>query len=117
MGSHSKENSDPGFPLHVLLCGHSRPEDATRPNCSSKNSLELLTKLKKKVRDTGIKGIRVQKSGCLDYCENGISCVVYPIAEWYSLDGEKDLEILFERIVNGSTAEEIKMKIDGEIIE
>ena len=79
--------------------------------------LSYLLELKKKVRDTGIKGIRVQKSGCLDYCENGISCVVYPIAEWYSLDGEKDLEILFERIVNGSTAEEIKMKIDGEIIE
>ena len=62
------------------------------------------SELKKKVRDTGVKGVRVQKSGCLDYCENGISCVIYPMSEWYSLEGEKDLEILFERIPAKITA-------------
>jgi|TARA_B100001559_G_C16222723_1_gene494186 (2Fe-2S) ferredoxin len=113
MGTESQDNLEPGFDMHVFICGHSRPENASRPNCCSRNSLSLLTELKKKVRDTGVKGVRVQKSGCLDYCENGISCVIYPMSEWYSLEGEKDLEILFERIVNGTPAQEIKMKIDG----
>jgi (2Fe-2S) ferredoxin len=113
MGLDVKNNSKPGFDMHVFICGHSRPDDATRPNCCSKNSLGMLTELKKKVRESGVKGVRVQKSGCLDYCENGISCVIYPMAEWYSLQGEKDLEALLERIVNGTPAPQINMKIDG----
>ena len=117
MGTGSKDNLEPGFDMHVFICGHSRPEDASRPNCFSKNSLGVLTELKKKVRDSGLKGIRVQKSGCLDYCEKGISCVIYPMSEWYSIEDEKDIEILFERIKNDTPAKEIKMKMDGELIE
>ena len=113
MGTESNDNSEPGFDMHVFICVHSRSEDAVRPNCCSKNSLNLLTELKKKVRDAGVNGIRVQKSGCLDYCEKGISCVIYPMSEWYSLQGEKDLDILLERIVSGTPALEIRMKMDG----
>ena len=112
MGLDSKGRLEPGFDTHVFICGHSRSDDATRPNCCSKNSLGMLTELKKRVRDTGVKGIRVQKSGCLDFCENGISCVIYPMAEWYSLQGEKDIDTLLERILNGTPAPEIEMKIN-----
>ncbi len=117
MGLDSKGRSEPGFDMHVFICGHSRPEDAVRPNCCSKNSLGILTELKKKVRDSGVKGIRVQKSGCLDFCENGISCVIYPMAEWYTIDGIEDIEILLERILIGTPAHKLEMKFDGELID
>ena len=48
----------------------------------------MLTELKKKVRENGIKGIRVQKSGCLDFCENGPTCVIYPEGKWFKITEE-----------------------------
>ncbi len=117
MPSDSKGRIEPGFETHVFICGHSRNEGATRPDCCSKDSMGLLAELKKRVRESNIEGIRVQKSGCLDFCENGISCVIYPMAEWYTLDGKEDIEILLERILNGTPAHEIEMKFDGELID
>ena len=114
MGADSKGRLEPGFNTHVFICGHSRPDGATRPNCSSKNSLELLAELKKKVREANVEGIRVQKSGCLDFCENGVSCVIYPMGEWYSLGGKKDLDLLLNRILDESPAPTIKMDFDNE---
>ena len=112
MGLDSKGRSEPGFDMHVFICGHSRPEDAVRPNCCSKNSLGILTELKKKVRESGVKGIRVQKSGCLDFCENGISCVVYPEGTWYSLSGEENIPDLLHHLKSGKVAEHLKMNLE-----
>ena len=111
MTADSKGRIEPGFNTHVFICGHSRNEGATRPDCCSKDSLGLLTELKRRVRESNIEGIRVQKSGCLDFCENGISCVIYPEGEWYSLNGKEDIEPLLERILNGTPAHEIEMKL------
>ncbi|HJM66760.1 MAG TPA: (2Fe-2S) ferredoxin domain-containing protein [Candidatus Thalassarchaeaceae archaeon] len=112
MGTDSKGRTEPGFDMHVFVCGHSRTDEAARPNCCSQNSLELLSELKKRVRESGTSGIRVQKSGCLDFCENGISCVIYPMEEWYSLSGKGDLEPLLNRILQGIPAPQIKMDFD-----
>ena len=71
-----------------------------------------MSELKRRVKLTGIESIRVQKSGCLDYCENGISCVIYPDSEWYSIESEEDLEILLKRVVDGTEAESIRMSME-----
>ena len=39
------------------------------------------------------------------------------MAEWYTLDGKEDIEILLERILNGTRAHQIEMKFDGELID
>ena len=39
-------------------------------------------------KERGLDDVRVQKSGCLDYCENGPTCVVYPEGEWFRLTEE-----------------------------
>ena len=112
MAKDPKGRTEPGFETHVFICSHSRPDDAVRPSCGPRGSLEIMTELKRRVKSTGIESIRVQKSGCLDHCENGISCVIYPDSEWYSIESEQDLDLILKRILDGSGAESILMNME-----
>ena len=75
----------PGYRMHAFVCGHTRPEGSTRGCCSEKGSLDLMKEFKNAAKERGLDDVRVQKSGCLDYCENGPTCVVYPEGEWFRL--------------------------------
>ena len=33
----------------------------------------------------GLDDVRVQKSGCLNYCEQGPTCVIYPEGKWFKI--------------------------------
>ncbi len=79
-------NNEPGYSKHVFVCGHERPDNSARGCCFEKGSLELLKLLKSKSKQIGLENVRVQKSGCLDYCEHGPTCVVYPEGVWFKLD-------------------------------
>ena len=74
----SKGRTQPGYQQHVFICGHERAATAERPCCSARGSLDVLSKMKRAAEAADMPEVRVQKSGCLDFCENGISCVVYP---------------------------------------
>jgi (2Fe-2S) ferredoxin len=103
----------PGYDLHVFICGHERAEDATRPSCARRGSLAVVKQLKQAARDAGIKSVRVQKSGCLNYCEHGISCVVYPESVWYSIKKPKaDIISIIKHLETGIVDTELLMKID-----
>ena len=68
------------YDLHVLICTHTRE---TGESCGAKGSEELLAQLKSWSKTAGLKGkVRVNKSGCLDRCKEGIACVAYPKGEW-----------------------------------
>ena len=112
MPSDSKGRIEPGFETHVFICGHSRNEGATRPDCCSKDSMGLLSELKKRVRESNVEGIRVQKSGCLDFCENGIACVVYPESIWYRLNTEIDINSLIQHLKDGTIDSTLVMEFE-----
>ncbi|MEC7707201.1 MAG: (2Fe-2S) ferredoxin domain-containing protein [Candidatus Thermoplasmatota archaeon] len=98
------------FRKHVFVCTNERSADSPRGCCSSKNSLELLTSLKRAARAAGLNDVRVNKAGCLDNCENGPSCVIYPEATWYTLpDEEEGLGRIIEHLRGGAVAEEFVM--------
>ena len=106
MAKDPKGRLSPGYARHVFICAHVRPDEHVRGCCSAKQSLEVMSDLKKMVRDAGLSDVRVQKSGCLDFCENGISCVVYPEAVWYSIKNpESDLKAILEHLRNGVPAQ------------
>ena len=68
--------------------------------------------MKAAANEAGLSGVRVQKSGCLDFCENGISCVVYPEGVWYRIaDPERDVPEIIERhLRHGEVVERCLMK-------
>jgi (2Fe-2S) ferredoxin len=103
----------PGYTRHLFICGHERQEGSARPHCQGRGSLDILSKLKMLTREAGINNVRVQKSGCLDYCEQGISCVVYPEGVWYSLKDDTNLLDLVEHLQSGTIAEQLRMQIDN----
>ena len=97
-----KGRGAPGYDRHVFICGHERPDGAARPSCRNRGSLELLSSIKAAAREEGLSNIRIQKSGCLDFCENGIACVVYPDGIWYRLNTEIDIKSFIQNIKDGT---------------
>jgi (2Fe-2S) ferredoxin len=73
--------------------------------------MELMRKLKQSVRESGRKDLRVQKSGCLDFCEFGPTCVVYPDGAWYALDDEATLEAVFNHLLTGEIDEHATLRM------
>lgn len=63
------------FKSHLFICTNIREGEEA---CGNKGSLELQQKVKKLVREKGSKDIRINKSGCLDLCSEGIAAALYP---------------------------------------
>ena len=68
---------------------------------------------KGRIKKLGLAGpgkVRVNKAGCLDRCEQGPVCVVYPEGIWYTYIDEEDVdEIIDSHIVNGVPVERLKL--------
>ena len=107
-----KGRTQPGFERHAFVCGHERPEGAARPSCMPKGSLDLMKRLKQAIREAGLETVRVQKAGCLDHCEYGPTCVVYPEGIWYRLDGEAALQAVANHLKTGEVAADRVLVMD-----
>jgi (2Fe-2S) ferredoxin len=77
----------------------------------NRGSLDLIRELKQRVREGSDLNLRVQKSGCLDFCEQGPTCVVYPEGTWYSLNDEAALEAVYQHLVSGTIDEQATLKL------
>ena len=109
-----KGRIEPGYETHVFICGHERPSESARPSCKNRGSLELLPRIKQAIREEGLSSIRVQKSGCLDFCENGIACVVYPEGTWYQLTNNMDIASIIKHLKDGTVNSNNLMKLEDE---
>ena len=109
-----KGRKSPGYDRHMFICGHERPTGSARPSCKNRGSLELLPRIKQAIRDEGLPSIRVQKSGCLDFCENGIACVVYPEEIWYTLSNDMDITSIIQHLKDGTISTDNLMKLESE---
>ena len=71
-----------------------------------------MRQIKQRVRQESDENIRVQKSGCLDHCEFGPTCVVYPECVWYGLTSEESIEALIQHLLTGEIDEEQTLKLE-----
>jgi (2Fe-2S) ferredoxin len=101
------------YQRHLFVCTNDRGEDAERPSCNQCGSERALKHAKQRAKDLGLTGPgknRVQRAGCLDRCEEGPTCVVYPDGVWYTYVDEEDLdEIIDSHLVRGEPVERLKI--------
>lgn len=101
------------YQRHLFFCTNDRGTDADRPSCNQCGSAQLRDYAKSRVKKLGLSGpgkVRVNKAGCLDRCEEGPVCVVYPDAVWYTYIDEEDIdEIINTHVVNGQVVERLKL--------
>ena len=105
----------PGFyHRHIFFCTNDRGADAERPSCNRCGSKKLREYAKGRVKQLGLSGegkVRVNSAGCLDRCEQGPVCVVYPEGVWYTYIDEMDVdEIIDSHLVDGQVVERLKIK-------
>nr|AIE97156.1 ferredoxin [uncultured marine group II/III euryarchaeote AD1000_92_A11] len=98
------------FRMHVFVCTNERLPESPRGCCAAKNSLEILTRLKRAAKAEGLKDVRVNKAGCLDNCESGPSCVIYPEGTWYTLpEDDEGMGRILQHLAGGDAASEYLM--------
>ncbi|SIT39858.1 putative ferredoxin [Paraburkholderia piptadeniae] len=102
---------DSFFKYHVFFCLNQREPGASRPCCANCNAQEMQEYAKKRVKQLGLAGpgqVRINKSGCLDRCEEGPTIVVYPEGVWYTYVDQSDIdEIVDSHLVNGKIVERL----------
>ena len=82
------------YKKHIFVCENTR-KDLKRKSCGIKGQ-EIRACLKKMVYDNGLKeDVRVNRSGCLDQCENGPCLVIYPEGKWYTEIDKNDCKNIF----------------------
>ena len=82
------------YKTHVFVCTHKRDG---KESCSQRGAEELRKELKDWTKENPDwrKKIRINNSGCLDRCKEGIAIALYPQNRWLlDVDGEdtKDIE-------------------------
>ena len=98
------------YEKHCFVCLHERPADNPRGSCANKGSEALLKALKGAANALGLgRTVRVQKSGCLDNCEQGCSVVVYPEAVWYGHVTEADIPAIVDHLAGGPPVERLRL--------
>ena len=103
--SNSKQTPEESYyKHHIFFCTNERAPDDKRGDCARHGALDAVDYIKGKAHEMQLLGkgkVRVNKAGCLDRCELGPVCVVYPDNVWYQDVDRSDLdEILTEHLQN-----------------
>jgi len=101
------------YQRHIFFCTNVRDADAERPCCGRCGSGEMREYAKRRMKELGLHGpgkVRVNSSGCLDRCDEGPVCVVYPEGVWYTYVDEFDVdEIIESHLVDGEPVERLQI--------
>ncbi len=98
------------YKRHLFICVNEREDKSC---CQDHGASELRDYAKNKTKELGIAGqgqVRINRSGCLDRCDEGPIAVVYPDGVWYTYKDESDLdEIIDKHLINGKIVERLKI--------
>ena len=100
----------PFYDQHVFFCVNERPDGHPRGCCMAKGSVKLRNYMKARVKELGLKRIRINNAGCLDRCELGPTVVIYPDGIWYRCESTADADRILEaHLRDGGRAEELML--------
>lgn len=96
---------------HFFFCTNLRADGSKC--CQQADAQTMRDYAKAKVKALGLSGpgkVRVNNAGCLDRCNEGPCCVIYPEAVWYTYRDEDDIdEIISEHLQHGRVVERLKI--------
>jgi (2Fe-2S) ferredoxin len=99
------------YKRHIFFCTNQREEG--RQCCQQAGAEAARDYAKSRVKSLGMAGpggVRVNKAGCLDRCEEGPIVVVYPEGTWYTYVDSEDIdEIVDEHLVHGREVNRLKI--------
>jgi (2Fe-2S) ferredoxin len=102
------------FQHHLFFCLNER--DDGRACCADRGAQGLWEHAKARVKALGLNGpgrVRVNRAGCLDRCDEGPVCVVYPDAIWYTCIDQHDVdEIIDSHIRRGVVVDRLRIDRD-----
>lgn len=97
---------------HIFFCLNRR-EGGTRPCCANAGAEAAFDRCKAAVKAAGLAGpgrVRVNRAGCMDRCDEGPTCVVYPEGVWYTYVDTADIdEIVSEHLQHGRVVERLRL--------
>lgn len=96
---------------HVFVCTNQRDPSHPRGCYAGKDGANIREAVKAAVEQAGLSGtVRINKSGCLDQCEHGVTMVVYPEGVWYGFVKLADVEeIVRSHLVDGEPVERLRL--------
>jgi (2Fe-2S) ferredoxin len=102
-----------GYETHIFVCTNVRPEGNRRGCCSARGSEGVRSRFKGLIAEHGLKGrVRANAAGCLDYCESGVTVVVYPEGRWYGGVKTEDVERIFAaHVLGGPQIDDPRLRI------
>ena len=105
-----------GYRRHIFVCMNERRDGHPRGCCAGKGSHAIRARLKALVASHGLKGeVRANQAGCLDFCEHGVTVVVYPEGVWYGGVTLDDVDRIFEEhVLGGRPVAEKLLRLDPE---
>lgn len=93
------EEAKSEFKVHVFVCTNKKEGKAC---CADKDAEKFRSELKAWSRENPEwrKRIRVNASGCLDRCKEGIAIAIYPQNIWLTQVSESDMDEVKKLITN-----------------
>ncbi len=88
------ENPPLFYRQHIFCCTNRRAVGHAKGCCGSKGSEKLRHYMKTRVKELGLKDVRVNSAGCLDRCAAGPCLVIYPEGIWYRVENEDDVDAI-----------------------
>lgn len=99
------------YERHVFFCLNERENGAAC--CGGLHTAAMQQHAKQRVKALDLNGkghIRINKSGCLDRCDEGPCVVVYPEGIWYTYVDAHDIDEIVDRhLVKGEVVERLRI--------
>ena len=89
------------YKKHIFFCTNQR-EDKNKRSCGNAEVNELRVYMKEKINKAGLKGIRVNSSGCLNRCKKGPLMVIYPQGIWFKVTNKEDIDLIIEDYIKNN---------------
>tara|TARA_S200000501_G_C20496891_1_gene600801 strand:- start:139 stop:450 length:312 start_codon:yes stop_codon:yes gene_type:complete len=86
------------YEKHIFFCTNVR-KDKKKRSCGKAEVSDLRLYMKNKIKDMGIKGIRVNSAGCLNRCKKGPLMVIYPEGIWMKVTTKDDIDLIIEKYI------------------